>query len=142
MIKRILVAIDFSEGSRQALIQGAEWAGRLGLPLSVVHVIEVPRYPAGTPYVGLGDPSWFQEVSPKVEDRLKEWTSPYPGASTAVRSGSPAEVLMEEATPETLLVLGQVGHSKLEHLLFGSTAAKVVRHAPCDVLVVRAEKKG
>jgi universal stress protein A len=36
-------------------------------------------------------------------------------------------------------VLGQVGHSALEHLLFGSTASKVVRHAPCDVLVVRTE---
>ena len=39
--------------------------------------------------------------------------------------------------PEALLVIGQVGHSALEHLLFGSTATKLVRHAPCDVLVVR-----
>ncbi len=140
MLKRILVAVDFSEASRSALTQGAEWASRLGLPLAVMHVVEVPRYPAGTPYAGLGDPSWFQEVSPKIEDRLKEWVAPYAGSSTLVRSGSPAEELMAEADADTLLVIGQVGHSKLEHLLFGSTAAKVVRHAPCDVLVVRAEK--
>ena len=33
----------------------------------------------------------------------------------------------------------QRGHSALERLRFGSTAAKVVKHAPCDVLVVRAD---
>jgi len=38
-------------------------------------------------------------------------------------------------------VVAQVGHSTLERLLFGSTAARVVRLAPCDVLVVRTDKQ-
>jgi universal stress protein A len=37
--------------------------------------------------------------------------------------------------------VAQVGHSGIERLLFGSTAARVVKHAPCDVLVVRGEGK-
>ena len=141
MLQRVLVGIDFSEASREALKRGAGWAGQLHLPLAVIHVMEVPSYPVVAPYAGMGDPSWFEDFSPKIEQRLQEWTASYPDTAIIVQSGNPAEVLVEEADPQTLLVVGQVGHSKLEHLLFGSTAAKVVRHAPCDVLVVRAESK-
>ena len=51
-----------------------------------------------------------------------------------------ARTLTPLLTPDTLLVVAQVGHSALERLLFGSTAARVVRLAPCDVLVVRTER--
>ena len=75
-----------------------------------------------------------------IQEQLEGWLKPYAGASAIVKWGGPAEELVSEANPKTLLVVAQVGHSTLERLLFGSTAARVVRLAPCDVLVVRTEK--
>ena len=141
MIKRVFVGIDFSESSRDALQRAAGWAAQLRLPLTAVHVVELPKYSFAPPYAALGDPTWFKDLHEQIEKQLNEWLLPYPGATTLIKTGSPADVLVKEADPETLLVVGQVGHSKLEHLLFGSTAARVARHAPCDVLVVRAEPR-
>ncbi|HET8714684.1 MAG TPA: universal stress protein [Holophagaceae bacterium] len=138
MIRRVLVGVDFSTASREALAKGAAWAARLGVPLEVLHVIELPRYPTGSPYAALGDPGWFKELRPQAEARLKDWAAPYPGASWSVETGHPAEAITERADRDTLIVVGQIGHSRLEHLLFGSTAVRVARHAPGDVLVVRA----
>lgn len=137
MIRRVLVGVDFSTTSREALAKGAAWAARLGVPLEVLHVIELPRYPTASPYAALGDPAWFKDLQPQAEARLKAWTEPYPGATWAVETGHPAEALTARADRDTLIVVGQIGHSRLEHLLFGSTAVRVARHAPGDVLVVR-----
>jgi universal stress protein A len=75
-----------------------------------------------------------------AREQLEVLVKPYAGTSVIVKWGGPAEELVSEADPQTLLVVAQVGHSTLERLLFGSTAARVVRLAPCDVLVVRTEK--
>ena len=142
MVHRVLVGVDFSEASRQALARAGQWAIQLGVPLVAMHVVEVPVYPADMPYASLGDPAWFEKAGPNSERLLRTWVEPYPGATALVRTGGAAAELMAEADADTLLVVGQVGHSALAHALFGSTASKVTRHAPCDVLVVRSQAKG
>lgn len=139
MFNRILVGIDFSPASRRALMRAAGLAKELHLPLAAIHVVENAKPPFYAAYAPLGDPSWFREVEPKAHEKLAEWLAPYPGARAIVASGSPGESLIAEADPMTLLVVGHVGHSALEHLLFGSTANRVVHHATCDVLIVREE---
>jgi universal stress protein A len=76
-----------------------------------------------------------------AREQLEKFVQGIPGALAIVKWGSPAEELVSEATADCLLVVAQVGHSGIERLLFGSTAARVVKHAPCDVLVVRGERK-
>ena len=137
MFKRVLVAIDFSENSRRALDRAAEWAHQLKAPLSVVHVVEGPSLAAYSVYAPMGDPTWFVDAQPNASLIMDSWLAGYPEAKGIILAGAPAEELLRVLDPETLLVIGQVGHSALEHLLFGSTATKLVRHAPCDVLVVR-----
>jgi universal stress protein A len=141
MFNRVLVGIDFSPASRRALERAAGLAKELRLPLAAMHVVENAKPPFYAAYAPLGDPGWFREVEPKAHEKLAEWLAPYPGARALVASGSPGESLIAEADPMTLLVVGQVGHSALEHLLFGSTANRVVHHAVCDVLVVREGRK-
>lgn len=141
MVKKILVGIDFSPSSRSALARAAEWARDLEVPLHAVHVVELPSVASRSMYVSMGDPAWFHEAKPKAGLLMDTWLEPYPEAKGEVLSGPPAETLMAAADKDTLLVIGQVGHSAIEHLLFGSTAAKVIRHAPCDVLVVRTERR-
>ncbi|HJW43378.1 MAG TPA: universal stress protein [Geothrix sp.] len=140
MITRVLVGVDFSEASKQALERAGNWAARLGVPLVAMHVLQPPAPMLPEAQIALPDPAWLHTMEDHAREQLSGWVKAYPGTTVIVRWGGPAEELVSEADPRTLLVVAQVGHSTLERLLFGSTAARVVRLAPCDVLVVRTEK--
>ena len=143
MIRSVLVGVDFSAASRQALERGAAWAGRLGVPMIALHVLQPPAPMLPEAQIALPDPAWLQSMEQQAREQLADWVKDIPSAESRVAWGSPAEELVAACTPDTLLIVAQVGHTALARLLFGSTAARVVRHAPCDVLVVRAdEKKG
>ena len=140
MIKRILVGIDFSDASRLALERAWGWSQRLGVPLVAMHVLQAPAPMLPEAQIALPDPDWLQAMEGHAREQLEKFVSGFPSVVTLVAWGSPAEELVAEATPECLLVVAQVGHTGIERLLFGSTASRVVKHAPCDVLVVRGER--
>lgn len=141
MIQSVLVGVDFSDASRQALMQGQSLAERLGVPMTVMHVLQLPPPLLPEVQLPLPDPDWTQDMEKRAAEQLEKWIEGFLNVEALVRWGNPAEELVAAADPNTLLVVAQVGHSTWERLLFGSTAARVVRHAPCDVLVVRAEQK-
>lgn len=141
MIQSVLVGVDFSDASRQALSQARSLAERLGVPMTALHVLQLPPPLLPEVQLPLPDPDWTQDMERRAGEQLEKWIEGFPNAQALIRWGNPAEELVSAADPETLLVVAQVGHSTWERLLFGSTAARVVRHAPCDVLVVRAEQK-
>lgn len=60
-------------------------------------------------------------------------------ASYVVRTGNPYHEILEEADEQgvDLIVVATHGHSGVEHMLFGSTADRIVRHARCPVLTIR-----
>ena len=137
MANRVIVGIDFSEASRSALNKAAAWSGKLGMPLLAVHVLQPPAPMLPEAQIALPDPAWLQAMESHALEHLRQWVEDLPGASAEVKWGSPAEELVALANKDCLLVVAQVGHTGIERLLFGSTAARVVKHAPCDVLVVR-----
>ena len=139
-MNRIIVGIDFSEASRVALETANAWARRLDKPLVVVHVLQPPAPMLPEAQIALPDPAWLQAMEEHAFEQLKGWIADLPNASAEVKWGSPAEELVSIADADSLLVVAQVGHTGIERMLFGSTAARVVKHAPCDVLVVRQEK--
>lgn len=148
MVKRILVGIDFSEPSRRALERAVSLAEQLGVPLVAVHALAPPFPVPFESEVVFLDPAWTQEVEREAYDKLETWLAPYKpllshyaGIKSLVRWGRPLAVLAEEAGPDTLAIVGPVGHSKLERLMFGSTAEGMIRSAPCDVLVVRQDSE-
>ena len=140
MIKQVLVGVDFSEASRQALERGGGWATRLQVPLVAMHILQPPAPMLPEAQIALPDPAWIQSMEDHAREQLEQWLQPFPGGQAIVKWGGPAEELVAAAGPDTLLVVAQVGHSTLERLLFGSTASRVVRLAPCDMLVVRSSK--
>ena len=141
MIQQVLVGVDFSDSSRLALERAAGWASRLGVPLIAIHVLQPPAPMLPEAQIALPDPAWLKAMEDHAREHLEAMIQGIPGATVSVKWGSPAEELVSDATPDSLLVVAQVGHSGLERLLFGSTASRVVKHAPCDVLVVRGETK-
>ncbi len=141
MPKRVIVGVDFSQASRLALEKGWSMAKRLDAPLVAMHVLQPPAPMLPEAQIAMPDPTWLEAMEAHAREHLQAMVQPFAGAQVIVKWGSPAEELVGEATPDCLLVVAQVGHSGLERLLFGSTAARVVKHAPCDVLVVRGESK-
>ena len=140
MVNRVIVGVDFSDASRGALSKASSWAEKLDCPLLAVHVLQPPAPMLPEAQIALPDPVWLQAMEDHALDHLNQWVADIPEATVLVKWGSPAEELVALAQKDSLLVVAQVGHTGIERLLFGSTAARVVKHAPCDVLVVRREK--
>jgi len=141
-LKRILVPVDFSECSRKALQYAASFAKQFDAEIVLLHVVEPPVYSEGT---GLAPTSMvFDDTTIRVAaaKQLAEWRNQIASGATVkanVRSGVPYHQIIQSAeeTNTDLIVIGTEGRTGLARMLIGSTAERVVRHAPCPVMVVR-----
>ena len=142
-LKRILVPIDFSEHSKNALKYAVKLAGQYNSELILVYVVEPVVYPAD---LGFGqatipniEPDLAHRAKAGLEQLVKDSVSKDISARTMVRTGNPFAEILTTAKDEhaDLIVIATHGHSGVEHLIFGSTAEKVVKRARCPVLMVR-----
>ncbi len=139
----ILFATDFSEASGDAFAYARELAQVLQAKLTVLHVVHVPMDLRDfyVPHLS------FEELDREIEEQARKkmaafsatWQSLLPGMTTAVVTGQPHEELVKKALDEQvdLIVMGTHGRRGFDHFIFGSTAEKVVKSAPCPVLTVR-----
>ena len=145
-LKKILVPIDFSEISKEALAYAAFLAGQFGADIILLHVTEK----APINYL-LGPGLMNHLVVPMMKQAEADLAgvagslSKNHGArlSVVVRQGRPFEEICRAARTlrADLIVLTTHGYTGLKHVVLGSTAERVVRHADCPVLVVRAGRK-
>lgn len=143
-IKKILVAVDFSKLSYEALAYGIDLAQELGARLTVLYVVEPLEF-TGVDVLG-GTPIATQSIvdehlrqaRAELERVKKRKLAALDGATTTVRMGRPAEEIVAAGGKgkSNLIVLGTHGRSGLSHLLMGSVSERVVRHALCPVVVV------
>ena len=140
-IKNVLVPIDFSKRSLEAIECALPLLKQLGADLQLVHVF-APDYPlASMAAMPLIVPEL--EVGSRVRRQLKDLARKY---SIELRrenihalKGRPFEEICHLARDRgiDLIVMSTRGNTGLKHLALGSTAEKVVRHSHCPVLVVR-----
>lgn len=139
---KVLAALDFSEPSRVALDAAARMCAASGAELVLAHVWQPTLYSYGMPAFPV---AVVEGTVEQVERRLGEARKAAEAlgakhVTTRALSGAPWHELVELLRHDRsfdLAVLGTHGHTGLEHVLLGSVAEKVVRHAPCAVLVVR-----
>ena len=139
MYQRILVGLDGSDGSRQALDAAIKLARTCKAALFLISVEELPRYPAAVDETN-GEQRAAERYFHKLhKDTTQQITAAGLTAHTEIRAGHPAQVLPHYALEvgADLLVIGHSGHSAIWGRLLGTTADKIVDHAPCSVLVVR-----
>jgi nucleotide-binding universal stress UspA family protein len=142
-IKRILVPIDFSEHSKNALQYAISFAGKFNSELILVYVVEPTIYPADFSFGQVAVPSIENELRERGKVELDNLVNALIGESstvkTIVRTGKPYLEIIKTAAEEDIdiIIIATHGHSGVEHLLFGGTTEKVVRKAPCPVLIVR-----
>ena len=150
----VIASTDLSDASLPAVRAAAQEAARRKSVLHLLYAFDVAAYSAGyapaaaMPYlagssaIALEGLDELQHVAQtRLDDTLRELGVP---GETVVLTGSAARVIVRYAatTKAELLVVGTHGRSGLGRLTLGSTAASVVEHAPCSVLVVRAAARG
>ncbi|MBI4605566.1 MAG: universal stress protein [Planctomycetes bacterium] len=142
---RIAVATDFSEAARRAFGPAASLARRFRSELYAVHLAQVP--PAViAPWPEIGPYLLPEEAFDDVEARLKEVVAgerAFEGLRVTPRvvRGEVVEALSDFLAEEAidLLVVASHGHSGVKRFLLGSFVERILRSAPCPVLVMRAD---
>ena len=137
-IKSILFPTDFSEGSSFALEYAIDLSKRYGAKLYLVNVVYDIAKGAGwyVPHVSM------DELYKDIEKGAKEELRGYKQVERATVTGVPHDEIIKFAKKNKidLIVMGSHGKKGMDRILFGSTAANVVRFAPCPVLTVRIPK--
>lgn len=134
--KTIVVPVDLSQASNYAL----HFARTLTAGPSNIKAIHVgtPFAAIDPPYMYLADESTRQA---ELQSAVREFYAPFAsqGCLFAVRYGDPADQITTYAKEvgASLIVMPSHGRTGLAHLLIGSVAERVVRHAQCPVLVLR-----
>ncbi len=133
--RRVVVGLDGSPASAEALLVAARVAGRLGARLAVVSTVHYPptfgRYPLDMTDLRPITVQWQQEL---VQDRFGG--SVPADFELIVRDGAPAPALVDETRTADLLVVGTRGHGGFAGLLLGSVSMGCIAAAHCPVLVV------
>lgn len=141
-IKSILVPLDFSDPSRKALGEAVALAKQFKARLTLLHVVE----PVATPDCAVPFPLVTED--PRLRRATKDaWQRMIEAArvphglveKTLVRYGRSFHEIVAVARRHKvdLILIATHGYTGLKHALLGSTTERVVRLAPCAVLVVR-----
>jgi nucleotide-binding universal stress UspA family protein len=138
-VRRILIPTDGSENAKAALTRGLELAKLLGAEVTALNVVDMSSF------IGYGDglalpnllPIMKKEGQDIVEQAQQEGARWGVQVEARVETGTPAHKIVEVAKDYDLIVMGSLGRTGMSHLLLGSVAERVVRHATCPVLVVR-----
>ena len=144
----ILVGMDFSMPAQMALNSALTVARERDASLLVLHVIDGHGLPEMARLAEVPERTLRDRLGRERRQRLAETLraaddgEPDVPIEPVIAWGRPFEEILKKATEMSavLIVLGTAGHSAdLEKVLFGSTAEKVLRSAPCPVLCVPLE---
>ena len=145
-LKRILVPVDFSPLSKKALHYATRLAQQFGAELSIFHVVE-PEVPPAFDGFMIAPPIVSNGAGAHCSGQLKGLVNlvrkgGVEQVNSTVRTGLAAFEIVEAAKEfdVDLIVIATHGYTGWKHFAIGSTAERVVRAAPCPVLVVREKE--
>lgn len=147
-ISKILVPIDFSDYSKKALNYAIDFAKIFNAKLYLIYVVEPIIYPADFSMGQIVFPETGEDIMNRsktgLQDLAKSIIPKDIDYEIILKNGKPFIEIIETASEKDidLIIIATHGHTGVEHLLFGSTAAKVIRKAPCPVLTLRNPIKG
>ena len=141
--KRILIAIDGSTFAAHAADAGTDLAAQLGAEVAFVAVVDT----SAVPYVadsGISAAEWLNMLNRDAKTLLNAFASrraTTPPSLQFLEEGKPATKVIDAARnwPADLIVMGTHGRNAVANVLLGSVAQAVLRHAPCPVMVIRAQ---
>jgi nucleotide-binding universal stress UspA family protein len=144
-LKKILVPIDFSQCSLKALRYAVAFARQFKASITLLYVVQ-QYYLPGDFTGGLDYASLEKEIEENSARELETIATREIGRKAPwkvlLRMGRPVDQITRIADELNvdLIILATHGHTGLKHVVLGSTAENVVRHAPCPVLTVRVNE--
>jgi nucleotide-binding universal stress UspA family protein len=139
MFKRIVIANDGSEGGLRALAVACDLAKAHHAKLHMISVEELPNIPASVDEIveaKAEENHKFHDVVARSQELAKK-KSVKLDVDVVAGHAVAAIVATVKAKKADLLVVGFMGHSALYERIIGGTADRLVRLAPCPVLVVK-----
>lgn len=142
----ILVAVDFSDSSDNAFQLALSMATQFKAHLVILHVINEPIDLRGFYVPHISYEKLEEEIAEGAEKMMQSFCrqhiDDFTDYETAIVPGMPYEQILGQAETvgAELIVLGTHGRTGLDHVLFGSTAEKVVRKSKFPVLTVRLDE--
>lgn len=147
-VMKILYPTDFSEASLEALKYAVSFARSCQAKLILMHVVNEKIFSEGLSLARVSAPeSLGQELAAEASRQLRMIIPADHrqglDIETVILSGNPSVEVIRYAKDNQvdMIVIGTAGRSGVEHMMFGSTAEKVVRGAPCPVLSVKPSTK-
>ena len=142
VVERILATTDFSDASRAGVQYALSLAKKIGASVELLHVVEPRSWASGMGSVlpARDDSAAVASARARLAAMATRGTKggvPVTG-SVSVRPGNAFHAIITAARERSveLIVIATHGYTGLERVLLGSTAERVVRHAPCPVLTV------
>lgn len=144
--KTVLFATDFSEGSDFAFQSALSVARKFGSKLIIVHVINEPVDLRGFYVPHISFDKLEEEIEQGAVKMMEKFCRTHLAESDKYEShvlpGIPYDEIIKKAVEfnADLIVVGTHGRTGLDHVLFGSTAEKVVRKSPIPVMTIRIKE--
>ena len=143
--KNILFSTDFSDNANAAVPFAVDLANKYGATLHIIHVYLEAGHIAEfeTPIHGEFGLGMVQPTGTETEQKLgalcQEISFELGSCKNRLLRGKPATEILRYAKEENidLIVMSSHGLSGLEHVLFGSTAERVLRESPCNVFIIK-----
>jgi nucleotide-binding universal stress UspA family protein len=147
-VNKILYPTDFSEASLEALKYAVSFARSCQAKLILMHVVNEKIFSEGLSLARISAPeSLGQELAAEASRQLRMIIPADQrqglDIEMVILNGNPSVEVIRYAKDNQIdmIVIGTAGRSGVEHMMFGSTAEKVVRAAPCPVLSVKPSTK-
>lgn len=145
MLKKILCPIDFSESSVKVKSELKKLSGCNVDEVILLHVIDerIFAYSSYIDSLSIDNLDIQGEISKCIEEKMANWKKELEEAglkvTTKIVEGIPFTQIIYYAKSlgVSLIILGHRGHSKIDEMILGSTAEKVARKAPVNVMIVK-----
>jgi nucleotide-binding universal stress UspA family protein len=139
MTEKILVPFDGSESSKKGLKYACWLANRVGAPITVVYVVNIP-YTGESAVLHVDSiVEAGRQILEEAKKMVKEENCEASEYELRQGTGNPAHQIVKFSSEGgfSLIIMSARGHTPLTHLHIGSVSDNVVHHATCPVLIVR-----
>jgi nucleotide-binding universal stress UspA family protein len=141
-LQRVLVSYDFSSDSELALSYGLSLAQEYQAEVHMLHVLPIRSFRPAAPEIAFlphGADNGFREAAGRLQSSLPPEARVWCDVKHAVREGHPYREVLAYADEQNidLICMGASGTGFGMRALFGSNADRVLRQAPCPVLIAR-----
>lgn len=134
----VVVGVDGSEESRNALRWAVEFGQMSGAPVEAVMAWRIPpSYGWGVSY---DDVDLEKQAREALESTVRDVLGDNATVNRRLEPGHPAPALVSASEHAQLLVIGSRGHGAFAGMLLGSVSQHCVQHAHCPVVVVRGNE--